>query len=280
MKYYISIAVLVLLAVLQAIPLFADQNSQSEECFIIATHLMVEHNFEEAVNHFEVVLNDNPDDCESLHYINECYVAIFLLAEEKDVAYNAYNKIVFYSNQLNKFYPNELDATFFKSIALNQAALWGWITEDYCKVEHDVYKYIDGFGKTDFMYYTLGDHYLSISYLSDRDILSCYDSNNLLFDYEKITYEYLMENATSAFKQSFDINPSSVYGNLGLMQMAMFSNDYRNFETFYNQIDYEKSMLPVEYALGKLATRLYNNCMPFDINLYERSNLSLNTATH
>lgn len=235
--------------------------SNDEECYQIAVHQMLNGDYENAIESFEMVLKANPTHCEALSYVTECNLALLMLAECKEDALQFAEKTIEYAERSKGDFAEDGKPVYYSILAKNQAALWGHFYDDFKNAEYEVYKYFETYGDDILGWYTLGDYYLTCSYFPDRQFLKSYNSEIIDPSFFIVPLDCLMEDARYAFQRCTDYKPNTVLGNYGFMEIALYKKDMEELRKSFNAIKHKNYLAPLEATLQYFAVVLYDDCL-------------------
>lgn len=241
--------------------LFNNANASDEECYMTAVHLMLTGDYTNAIQNFEMVLDANPSHCEALDYISECYLSLLLRAECKEDALNFAYKTIKYTNISKQYFPEEGKPIYYGVLARNQAALWDINYTGFNEAEYLIYEHFENFEDEMLGWYALGDYYLTCSYFPERQILKSYNSEVTNSDFFNVPIECLIEDAQYAFERATHYYKNGVFGNYGLMEIALYKKDMDDLRKYYKAMEYKYNLHPLEATLQYFAVVLYDDCL-------------------
>jgi len=274
MKYLFTFLLTVCLSFNSMISSAAEPD---EECYTTAIHLMLQGNYIGAIENFEIVLASNPKHCEALDYISECYLALLLKAECKEDALKYAYKTVKYTSISKQYFPEEGKPIYYAVLAKNQATLWDINYSGFNEAEYLIYEHFENYGDDMLGWYALGDYYLTCSYFPERQILKSYNSEIISSDFFYVPIDCLIEDAHYAFQRTIDYYEDGVFGNYGLMEIALYRKDMDNLRKAYNSIQVRDDLHPLEATVQYYATVLYDDCLLDDF--YEEIDINSDKDT-
>jgi len=232
-----------------------------EECYKTAVHLMMTGDYYSAIQNFELVLASNPSHCEALDYITECSLALLLNAECKDDALKFAEQTINYASKSQHYFPEEGNPIYYSVVAKNQAALWNFFYDDFSSAEYLIYEHFENHGDEMLGWYALGDYFLTCSYFPERQILKSYNNEITNSGFFEVSLDCLMEDANYAFQRATDYYSNGVFGNYGLMEIALYKKDMEALRQHYAAIQHKEDLHPLEATLQYFAVVLYDDCL-------------------